>query len=183
MNRRITRVIAGDAVDRMAAAKFNQKLDALHLEMAIHAEKLIKNYIPYPVRAIVEEYPSFFETTNYVSFSAINPKNQYGLKMNWLNCEQTISIPKSCKFITISYEDYQQFKEIADRYNKMQDKKQDFYNQCYKALIAIGQEKNLKEQFPAAIPYVVFPEVVQLPAVKYDELNKAVEAINNENHE
>ena len=183
MNRRITRVIAGDAVDRMAAAKFNQKLDALHIDMATHAELLIKNYIPSPVRAVVDEYPSYFETTRYVMFSAINPNNQYGMKLNWLACEQSIPLPKSCKYIVISYEDYQQFKMIADRYNRMQDKKKEFYNECYQALIAIGQENKLKEQFPAAIPYVVFPEVVKLPAVKYNELNKAVEEIDNENHE
>lgn len=183
MNRRITRVIAGEAVDRMAAAKFNQKLEALHIDMATHAELLIKNYIPSPVRAVVEEYPSYFETTRYVMFSAINPNNQYGVKMNWIACEQSIPLPKSCKYIVVSYEDYQQFKMIAERYSRMQDKKSDFHNECFKALIAIGQEKKLKEQFPAAIPYVVFPEVVKLPAVKYDELNKAVENITKVQNE
>ncbi len=183
MNRRITRVIAGEAADKMAAAKYNQKLDALHIDMATLAELYIKNYIPSPVRAVVEEYPNYFETTRLVLFSAIHPNNQYGLKMHWLSCEQSLPLPKSCKYVVISYEDYQQFKTVADRYCRMQDKKNAFHHDCEKALIAIGQEKKLKEQFPAAIPYVEFPEVVQLPAVKYDELNKAVEAIDNENHE
>lgn len=183
MNRRITRVIAGEAVDRMAAAKFNQTLEDLHKELADYAERLIENYLPGPVKAVVLEYPSFFETTNYVLFSAINPNNQYGLKMNWISVEQSISIAKSCKYIVISYEDYQQLKMIADRNKRVQDLKEQFSNDCFKALIAIKQEKNLKEQFPAALPYVVFPEVVQLPAVKYDELNKTVEAIDNKNHE
>lgn len=183
MNRRITRVIAGVAADKMAAAKFNQTLEDLHKELADYAEKLIENYLPGPVRAVVLEYPSFFETTNYVFFSAINPNNQYGLKMNWISVEQSIQIAKSCKYIVISYEDYQQIKMIAHRNNRVQDLKEQFYNDCFKALIAIKQEKSLKEQFPAALPYVEFPEVVQLPAVKYDALNKAVEDINKEKHE
>lgn len=183
MNRRINRQIAGVAADRMAAAKFNTKLASLRKELSDHVELLIENYIPYAVRALVDAYPSYFETTRYVSLSAIDPNNKYGIKLKWISTEQSISLPKSCKFITISFEDYQQLKVFSDALKLVEAHKETFYEECFKALIAIKTEKNLKEQFPAAIPYVEFPEVVQLPAAMYNSLNEAVKCINNDQDE
>lgn len=183
MNRRITRVIAGEAADAIAAAKYNEHLSELHQGLSLFAESMIKKYIPYPVRAIALEYPSYFELTSYVLISAVNPANQYGLKFNWLGVETTVQIPKSCKYITVSCEDFLDFKKLYDKYNRVQENKKMFLEDCYKALIAIGSESKLKQDFPAAIPYVKFPEVVQLPSKSYSDLNLAVEMINGVNHE
>lgn len=183
MNRRITRVIAGEAADAIAAAKYNEKLGELHQDLSLIAESMIKKYLPYPIRAIVLEYPSYFETTKYVLFSAVNPANQYGMKFNWLGIEVNMQIPKSCKYITMSCEDFLSFKKLHDKYSRVQENKKMFLEDCYKALVAIGSESKLKEQFPAAIPYVNFPEVVQLPAKVYSDLNLAVEMINSVKHE
>ncbi|MDO4411453.1 MAG: hypothetical protein Q4C05_09275 [Akkermansia sp.] len=182
MNRKITRTIAFEAAERMADAKFKPELDKLMKIRADIAESYVKKYIPYAVRAIVDEYPSYFESTDHVLFSAINPDSRYGLKLQWVASDITIRLPKSSQYVVIDYKDYLHIRKSCDAISKVMGEKEDFSKECQKALYAIKSEGRLKEQFPAAIPYVVFPEVMQLPSVNYNQLNKIVESINTEDN-
>lgn len=182
MNRKITKQIAFEAAERMADAKFKERLDRAMKLRADIAEGYVKKYIPAAVRAVVDEYPSYFETGNHVSFSAVDPDSRYGLKLKWVASDISLRLPKGSYYIVIEYEDYKHIRKACDAISKVMVEKEDFSKECQKALYAIASEKSLKKQFPAAIPYVVFPEVKQLPSVSYDQLNKIVESIKNDNN-
>ena len=162
------------AAERMANKAFETKIADAKKAIDEAIEKLVRKYVPQEVIDICKKYPDFFSMTTYASVSAYKDK---GYRENWISGTISFTIPCSAQSITVTPDEYVHVKELLGIKKSVAINKENFQNEIYAALLQLNTEKKVRDNLPEALKYIEFPKEKQLPACKFDDLNKAISKI------
>lgn len=180
MNRRINKTMALQAAERMADKAFAENLDASTNAINKEIENLARKYVPQEVIDICKKYSEFFSSTTNVSVSAYKDTVSGSYRENWITGKICFGVPYEVQSITVTPEEYAKVKELVSLKKRVKDSKDKFQNEVYLALLQLNTEKNVKDNLPEALKYIEFPPEKQVPACKFDDLNKAISRIRKD---
>lgn len=181
MNRRINKTTAEKAAQKIATAAFDSKIELANNKKIECVENLASVYIPYVVRSVVAEFPSYFEKDKYASITT--PKTYsdgYVSHEDYIGADISFYLPKGSMYINVSNIEYKELKKLHMRVKALEKAQQDFKRQVYDALCALKTENKVKESLPEALPYLEFPEEVHLPAPMFGTLRNIIKNIKTE---
>lgn len=165
--------MAGVAAVKMATAAFGSQINLAKKRVYVVVEGLVRQYVPYSVRAVVAEFPSYFEKGKhaYVTTSRTRADGYVGHE-EYIFGEISFYIPSASKYILVCSTEYNELKKLNMRVKTLEQEKDDFQQQVYDALIALKTENKVRESFPEALPFIDFPEEVHLPAPVFETLRQ-----------
>lgn len=169
----------------MATAAFGSKIELAKKRVTAFADNLAIKYIPYSVRAVCAEFPSFFDKTKYVYFTTTRTyKDGYSGYENYIGAKISFNVPKGSEYIkVITPTEYNELKKLDMSVKAIENAQAEFKQRVQSALIALKTENKVKESLPEALPYIEFPEEVQLPAPIFDTLRNIIKNIKNDGNE
>lgn len=169
-NRRITKTMALDAAYRAAEKLFSERIQNARVALRICAEEIVKLHIPYPVQAVVKEFPDWISTTDGVClYKTIN--TQYGLRRsNYVDCKLSFNIPYACNYLLVSDEEFNELVNLNLKKDRAIKDREDFEARLFESILALKTEKRIKESMPEILPYIDFPVEKQLPSPMFDDI-------------
>lgn len=168
MAKRLTREMADDAAEKLAAIAFDKKIQKAKDEMTKFGDELIQKYIPAPILALGQEYASYFpDRSNYIQFTSETAPNYH---YSSLPC--TISNPIYRKVLVLKNDDYKKGNDLKRRHEDLCNDRRKYERNVSDALVQLKSEKRITEQFPEALPFLHFcdttalvPQFVELRAM------------------
>lgn len=171
MNRKITKTIAQSAAEKIASKIYNDKLEELDNQINLIAELIAKKYIPDEVLRCCEKYPSFIGTNGRIYISTeIEEESGYTCISMWIKGGLSFQKPKDCDYLKVSNEDYNAIRRVYDERERVKALRDSCVEEVNSSLLALKSENNIKEHFPEALDYIVFPAVKALPAPKFNAI-------------
>lgn len=177
MTRRINKTMALTAAERMADKAFAEKIAEANKSVNEAIESLVRKYVPQEVIDICKKYPQFFSATTYSSVSAYKDIENGACRENWISGTISFTIPYAAQMLTVTHDEYAYVKELLGRKKSVVSNKENFQNEIHAALLQLNTEKKVRDNLPEALKYIEFPKEKQLPACKFDDLNKAISKI------
>ena len=173
------------AAEKMANAAFGDKIGLAKQRVTVVVEGLVCKYIPYSIRAIVAEFPSYFEKRKYVTITTtlMHSDESEGHEYS-IGSQISFWVPKGSEYIgNVSAEEYRELKKLYMDLKNIEKAQREFEQQVLDALCALRTEKKVKESLPEALPYIEFPEDVQLPAPVFGTLRQIIKNIKTDDNE
>lgn len=170
------------AAEKMAKAAFGSKIELAKKRVSVFVEGLACKYIPYSVRAVVAEFPSYFEKVKVVSITTSRTYSDgYVGHEDYISSQISFDIPSGSRYIAhVSQSEYKELKKLYMRVKVAEQELDNFKQQVLDALIALKTENKVRESLPEALPYIDFPEEVQLPAPIFGTLRNILKNIKTE---
>lgn len=172
------------AAEKMATAAFGSQIELAKKRVQVVVEGLVVKYVPYSVRAVVAEFPSYFERGKYASVttSRTYADGHVGHE-DYIGSPISFSIPKGSQYLDhVSPAEYKELKKLYMRVKVIQNEIKNFKQQVLDALIALKTENKVRESLPEALPYIDFPEEVQLPAPIFGTLRNILKNIKTDSN-
>ncbi len=173
--------MAEKAAVKMATAAFGSKIELAKKRLSEAVEDLVRKYIPNVVRVVCSEFPSYFEKTKGASITA--PKvygNGYEAHEDYISAGISFYIPSGSRYIKVSKIEYNEVKKLHMSVRAIEKAQEEFKQSVLSALTALKTENKVKESLPEALPYIEFPEEVQLPAPIYGTLRNIIKNIKTD---
>lgn len=181
MNRKITKTMAAQAATAMKNKVYWRKIGDATERVNIAVECLVRKYIPLPVINIVNEYSRFFGYSTGASITTVIEKNGWTTTASAIKGTLTFKIPSYATTIKVDNKDYDALQKLDSERKMLEEKRDKFGEEAYKALILLGNEKAVEKEFPEAMEYLVFPKVKALPMPVFSGLREVVRNIEDEN--
>lgn len=177
MTIRITNKMAADAAYKMMCNAYDKKMEEIQNEINAEVEALVRKYIPAPVIACVNEYPSYF---GYIEEDSITAAKEHTDGSTYLYRESAIwgrlsfKIPTASHNVFVDRKDYSKVRKLYDKNTSLNNERLEFGQKIENALIALRTYKRVEEQLPEAIKYLDIPPTGMLPTPIYKELNELI---------
>lgn len=176
--------MAGVAAEKMAKAAFGSKNELAKKRVSVFVEGLAIKYIPYSIRAVVAEFPSYFEKRKHVSVTTTTYANGHEGHEYCIGSDISFYIPKGSEYLgNVSPTEYRELKKLYMNWKNIEKAQYEFERQVLDALIALKTENKVRESLPEALPYIDFPEEVQLPAPIFGTLRNILKNIKTDDNE
>lgn len=173
--------MAEKAAITMANAAFNSKIQLAENRVSVVVEDLVIKYIPNAVRAVCAEFPSYFEKVKYASITTPRTYSDgFVGHEDYVGANISFYLPEGSRYINVSAEEYKEVRKLRMRVRALEKEQKDFKQQIIDALCALKTENKVKESLPEALPFLEFPEEVQLPAPIYGTLRQIIKNIKTE---
>ena len=180
MTIRITKIMAAEAAQKAAEAKYSGKMDELQEKINMIGEKLVKKHIPSPVLAVTAEYNKYIEGRDYAIISHEKENlGGYSSTETYIRANLSIQIPRSCVYVYVDKEEYSEIRRVFDEMNAIERAKNDMEHEITNALMSLKTYKRVQECLPNVLKYIDIPEGSMLPMKVYDELNKLIPTDND----
>lgn len=151
---RITREMAVNAAEQLAAIAYDEKIKKAKDEFESLVAETIKTYVPAPIIAVMGEYSSYLEKSARIFISDGNDST-YSYHI-------PIPIPM-IKCIKVSHNDLVKVKEAKRLFESLERAKINYKDEVSDALcLSIRTEKRCSEEFPEAMPYLNFSKTTAL---------------------
>lgn len=85
-NRRITKTMADDAASKAAEKLFSERVQKAIEALRIRVEEIVKLHVPYPVQAVLREYPDWISKTDCVSLYMIIDTQYGSRRSSYVDC-------------------------------------------------------------------------------------------------
>ena len=116
MNRRITNSMAKDASVLMKKRAFDKKIENVKAELNAAIENLVRKYIPAPIIACVNEYPTYFHYTIGASITTnVEGSNGWTTRASYLKGELSFRVPDGGNYLYVENIEYDVVKKIDDK--------------------------------------------------------------------
>ena len=163
--------MAQSAAEKIASKIYNDKLEELDNQINLLAELYAKKYIPGDVLRCCEKYPSFIGTNGVIYISTqIETATGYKSTSEYIKGGLSFQKPRACDYLKVTNEDYNALRRVYDERKRVET----MWNACMQevcsSILALKSENKIKEHFPEALDYIVFPAVYALPAPKFDAI-------------
>lgn len=156
MSNRVTKTMATEAAEQLALKAFGEKQKQAEEDFLALGLLLYKKYIPKPVRDCYQEYKDLYDGKAVLRFLPENGSS-YELIMVWYEfCFPSI-VP-----IILDKEDWKRLNDAKKKKNEIDKAKRDYTNEVTTALFNLRTEKNVREEFPEALPYLNFSSCTAL---------------------
>lgn len=177
-NRRITKTMALDAAYRAAEKLFSERIQNARVALRIRAEEIVKLHIPYPVQAVVKEFPDWISQTDGVCLYK-NINTQYGLRRsNYVDCKLSFNVPYACNYLLVSGDEFDELVNLKLKKDRAIKDREDFEARLFDSILALKTEKCIKESMPEILPYIDFPVSKQLPSPMFDDIRAQLRKLN-----
>ena len=158
------------AAEHLAFNAYQTKIEAAIYNVKELGLKFYIQYIPNDVRITATSHINMYETQRDLKF--LTEGSSY---WEYIQIVFDIEFPR-LRPIVLSKEDWKEL-DKADKYRKELEKESKVFKQdVAQALINLRTEKNIREQFPEALPYLNFTECTAL----IPNLNNLRKKLNNE---
>lgn len=173
MSRKVTKEMAKEAATRMACEYYDSTIKKQEEIISAYAQELVKKYIPYPVRAVLKEYPKYFDTTKAVAVTThydvagrqVTGKILYA---------QVSEIPYQGRIIEVELSEYNKLKLLRLRLDGLKEDKDKLITNISATIYGLRTDVKVMKELPEALEYISFPPIKALP-VDY----KSLEEIRN----
>lgn len=174
--------MAEKAAKTMAAAAFDSKIKLERKRLSEAVEDLVRKYIPQAVRLVCAEFPTYFEKSKFASITTARTcSNGFVGHEEYIGAELSFYLPYyGSRYINVRTEEYKEVKKLHMRVRALEEEKKDFMQQVFDVLCALRTENKVKESLPEALPFLEFPEEVQLPAPIFGTLRQIIKNIKTE---
>lgn len=181
MNRRITKFMAAEAAEKMKAKAYGRKIEDAKAKVNAAVEELVKKYIPSPVIACVNEYPTYFNYSMGACISSIVDKPGGWITSNPLiRGDLSFKIPGYSNYIKVESSEYEALLKLEMKKKLLVKQRDEFGQEAYDALVALKTEKNVAKELPEAMKYLRFPAVKAVPMPVFTALRDIIGKINDE---
>ena len=180
MNRRITKSMAEEAAEKMKAKAYGRKIENAKAKVNAAVEELVKKYIPAPVIACVNEYPTYLSYSTGASITTMVEKNGWSTTRTSIKGALSFKIPGNSTYIKVSNEEYDALLKVESKRVLLEKQRDDFGNEVFDALVALRTEKNVEKELPEAMKYLVFPEVKAVPMPVFTGLRDIIGKIKDD---
>ena len=175
MNRKITKSMAKDASVLMKNKAFGQKIEDATAELNTEIENLVKKYVPAPVIACVNEYPTYFHYTTGASITTnVERSDGWYTRASYIKGMLTFRIPDGGNYVCVENKEYDVLKKLDDKRKRLEKQRDEFGEQVYNALVALRTEKAVEKELPEALKYIEFPKVIAVPMQVYTGLREII---------
>lgn len=167
--------MAEKAAKTMAKAAFDSKIELANNKKSECVEDLVRKYIPNVVRAVCAEFPSYFDKDKYAYITTHREYSDgYVGHEDNIGADISFFLPRGSMYINVSNIEYKELKKLHMRVKALEKQQREFKQQVVDALCALRTENKVKESLPEALPYIEFPEEVQLPAPMFGTLRQII---------
>lgn len=172
--------MAEEASALMKEKIYGRKIDNAKANVNAAVEKLVRKYIPAPVIACVNEYPTYFGYTTGAGITTIIAKNGWETAASYICGELTFKIPGNASYIKVDGKDYDELSKLDTKRKQLEKERDEFGEQVYDVLVALRTEKAVEEELPEAMKYLVFPEVKAVPMPVFTGLRDIIRKIKED---
>lgn len=156
MSNRISKTMATGAAEQLALKAFGEKQKQAEEDFLALGLLFYKKYVPKPVRDCYQEYKDLYDGKAVLRFLPENGSS-YDLIMVWYK----FGVPPITHII-INKKDWELLFDAKKKKNDIDKAKCDYINEVTTALFNLRTEKNVREQFPEALPYLNFSSCTAL---------------------
>lgn len=156
MSNRVTKTMATEAAEQLALKAFEEKQKQSEEDFLALGLILYKKYIPKPVRDCYQEYKDLYDWKSVLSFLPENGSS-HELIMIWYNFRFPSLAP-----IIIDKKDWKLLNDEKKKKDDIDKAKRNYTKEVTTALFNLRTEKNVREQFPEALPYLNFSSCTAL---------------------
>lgn len=183
MTIRITKQMASDAAGKMAHEAYDKKIHEVQEEINKEAELIVKKYIPAPVIACTNEYPTYISYNEAASITTTKPGMDgqgYYTREMYIHADLSFKVPTVCNCILVNRDDYDVLRKLFDKKVALNQEQSEFRGKIEDALVALHTYKKVQEELPEAVKYLDIPSTGMVPACVYKKLNDLIaEKLNN----
>ena len=156
MSNRISKTMATGAAEQLALKAFGEKQKQAEEDFLALGLLLYKKYVPKPVRDCYQEYKDLYDGKTVLSFLPENGSS-YDLIMVWYEFRFPSLVP-----IIIDKKDWKLLNDAKKKKDDIDKAKRNYTKEVTTALFNLRTEKNVREQFPEALPYLNFSSCTAL---------------------
>ena len=180
MNRRITKTMAEEAAAMMKKKAYGRKIENATAKVNAAVENLVRKYIPAPVIACVNEYPTYISYSTGASITTIIDKNGWTTSASAIKGTLTFKIPGNSTYITVEAKEYETVRKLHAKAKQLEKERDEFGDQVFDALVSLRTEKAVEKELPEAMKYLVFPEVKAVPMPVFTGLRDIIGSIKED---
>ena len=177
-NRRITKTMAFDAAYRAAEKLFSEKIQKASEALRIRVEEIVKLHIPYPVQAVVKEFSDWVNTTDSVALYKYEDTHYGPRRSKYIDCKLSFKVSYACGYLSVSEEEYDELANLRIKRDGIKKDRDNFEARLYDGILALKNEKCIKESMPEILPYIDFPVEKQLPSPMFDDIRAQLRKLN-----
>ncbi len=142
--------MAEGAAKQLADKAYNEKIKAAKEEFKTIAYALYEKYVPKTVREAVKQNINLFNQTGQLRFLVEGASS-----WDYIGVYFDERFP-DYKPIILSPNDWKMLRKQEELVRSLEKEQRDFNDEVYNALVNLRTEKNVREQFPEALPYMSF---------------------------
>ena len=172
--------MAEDASSIMKKKAYERKIENATENVNAAVENLVRKYIPAPVIACVNEYPTYISYTMCAIITTTIEKNGWTTSASDIKGTLTFKIPCNASYIKVDGKEYDALLKLNSKRKLLEKERDEFGNQVYDALIALRTEKAVEKELPEAMKYLVFPEVKAVPMPVFTGLRDIIGSIKED---
>lgn len=177
-NRRITKTMALDAAYKASEKLFSERIQKAREALRDRAEEIVKLHVPYPVQAVIKEFPDWISKTDGVCLYK-NVDTQYGLRRSsYVDCKLSFYIPYACNYLLVNEEEYDELVKLKLKKDRTIQDREDFEARLFDSILALKTEKRINESMPEILPYIDFPVEKNLPSPMFDDIRAQLRKLN-----
>lgn len=177
-NRRVTKTMALAAANRAAEKLFSERFEKALEALRIRVEEILKVEIPYPVQAVVKEFPDWISTTDSVCLYKIID-TQYGeRRSSYVDCKLSFRVPYACSTLKVNNKVFDELANLKLKKDRTIKERDDFEARLFESILALKTENRIKESMPEILPYIDFPVEKQLPSPMFDDVRAQLRNLN-----
>ena len=153
MSNRVTRAMAEGAAKQLTEAAYGQKIKDAENERRDVGIMLYEKYIQKEVREAGETYIDVYDSTCYLKFLPEGGSSYDKIEISYYQVNG--NFPR-VKPIILEKEDWKTLRKVEDSLKRLKDERSQYNDEVEQALVNLRTEKNVREQFPEALPYMNF---------------------------
>jgi hypothetical protein len=157
MSNRVTKAMAEEAASQLSEKAFDEKIKEATEHCRSVALSLYEKYIPKPVRDAGEQYVEVYTKECYLDF-ALDGASYY----DYIRIRIPDRFFPKLRLIILQPEDFKLLQKSEKSREKLIQDKQKYVCDVTLALMNLRTEKNVREQFPEALPYMNFTSCTAL---------------------
>lgn len=156
MSNRVSKTMATEAAEQLAIKAFGEKQKQAEEDFLALGLLLYKKYTPKPVRDCYQEYKEVYDGKNWLCFLSEN-----GSSSDLIMVGYKFRFPSIVPII-LDKEDGKRLNDAKKKKNEIDKAKRNYTNEVTTALFNLRTEKNVREEFPEALPYLNFSSCTAL---------------------
>lgn len=166
MSKVITRAMADDAANKIAAKAYNKKIEITLEKLKKAVSEAVYAVYPKPLVALANEYPAFFIFRPYVQIC-----HEGNYTSDFPALDNTLVCHNSYNGVLVSIEVYGKLEKLRNAYKKLTTERASYKHKVSDVLVRLKSKKNVEDNFPEALEFLDFGSA-NVPAVRCEDLRK-----------
>ena len=148
--------MAEEVAEQLTANAYKEKIETARAAHKAMGLELYVKYIPEAVRMAGKEHSEKYDTTRELKFLP-----EGASYYDYIQLYYDINFPR-LRPIIINKDDWQKFQKAHKLCKSLEEEQNNFKEEVAQALVNLRTAKNVREQFPEALPYMNFSECTTL---------------------